>query len=108
VLVHFVPDSNIVIAMPVACFIMVLAFGATNGFRGTSNAVATVISTNTLRPVPAVIWSGIMNFVGVLVGGIAVAHAQVETLPPDVLTPRDGAPAVPVLVAIFAGGCSTC
>jgi PiT family inorganic phosphate transporter len=43
-----------------------------------------------------------MNFVGVLVGGIAVAYALVEILPPDTLTPPDGSPAVPMLVAIFA------
>jgi PiT family inorganic phosphate transporter len=100
-LVHFTPASGIVIAMLVACFIMVLAFEATNGFHDTSNAVATVIYTHALKPVPAVIWSGLMNFTGVLVGGIAVAYALVEILPPDVLTPPDGSPAVPMLVAIF-------
>jgi inorganic phosphate transporter, PiT family len=101
-LVHFVASSGIIIVMLVACFVMVLAFEATNGFHDTSNAVATVIYTNTLKPGPAVIWSGIMNFVGVMVGGIAVAYALVGILPPDVLTPPDGAPAVPMLVSIFA------
>ena len=48
------------------------------------------------------IWSGTLNFIGVLVGGIAVAYALVEILPPDVLTPPDGAPALPMLVSIFA------
>ncbi len=100
-LVHFVPSSAAVIAMLAGCFLLVLAFEATNGFHDTSNAVATVIYTNTLRPIPAVIWSGIMNFIGVLVGGIAVAYALVEILPPDVLTPPNGAPAVPMLVALF-------
>ena len=42
-----------------------------------------------------------MNFIGVLVGGIAVAYALVEILPPDVLTPPDGSPAVPMLVSLF-------
>jgi PiT family inorganic phosphate transporter len=37
----------------------------------------------------------------VLVGGIAVAYALVEILPPDVLTPPDGSPAVPMLVSLF-------
>jgi inorganic phosphate transporter, PiT family len=100
-LVHFAPASSIVVAMLIACFVMVLAFEATNGFHDTSNAVATVIYTHALTPVPAVVWSGLMNFVGVLVGGIAVAYALVEILPPDVLTPPDGSPAVPMLVAIF-------
>jgi len=100
-LVHFVPSSGIIIAMLVACFAMVLAFEATNGFHDSSNAVATVIYTQSLKPVQAVVWSGAMNFVGVLVGGIAVAYALVGILPPDVLTPPDGAPAVPMLVSLF-------
>jgi PiT family inorganic phosphate transporter len=100
-LVHVTPASGIVVAMLVACFLMVLAFEATNGFHDTSNAVATVIYTHALKPVQAVVWSGVVNFIGVLVGGIAVAYALVEILPPDVLTPPDGSPAVPMLVAIF-------
>ncbi len=100
-LLHVAPASGLVVAILVACFVLVLAFEATNGFHDTSNAVATVIYTNSLKPIPAVVWSGIMNFVGVLVGGIAVAYALVEILPPDVLTPPDGAPALPMLVALF-------
>jgi PiT family inorganic phosphate transporter len=100
-LAHVIPASGVVIAILIGCFILVLAFEATNGFHDTSNAVATVIYTNTLKPVPAVIWSGIMNFIGVMVGGIAVAYALVEILPPDVLTPPDGAPALPMLIALF-------
>ena len=101
-LAHFSPSSDIVIAMLVCCFLLVLAFEATNGFHDTANADATVIYTNALPPVPAVIWSGLLNFIGVLVGGIAVAYALVEILPPDVLTPPDGSPAVPMLVSLFA------
>lgn len=100
-LLHIAPASDLVIALLITCFVLVLAFEATNGFHDTSNAVATVIYTNSLKPVPAVIWSGTMNFVGVLVGGIAVAYALVEILPPDVLTPPDGAPALPMLVSLF-------
>lgn len=100
-LVHFMPSSSIVVAMLVICLILVLAFEATNGFHDSSNAVATVIYTQSLKPAQAVVWSGLMNFIGVLVGGIAVAYALVQILPPDVLTPPDGAPAVPMLLAIF-------
>jgi inorganic phosphate transporter, PiT family len=100
-LAHFAPSSTIITVMLVACLIMVLAFEASNGFHDSSNAVATVIYTNSLEPVPAVVWSGLMNLVGVLVGGISVAYALVTILPPDVLTPPDGSPAVPMLVSIF-------
>ncbi|SPB18028.1 phosphate transporter [Caballeronia novacaledonica] len=101
-LAHFAPSSTIVIALLIVCLIMVLAFEASNGFHDSSNAVATVIYTNSLKPVPAVVWSGVMNLAGVLIGGISVAFALVRILPPDVLTPPDGSPAVPMLVSIFA------
>jgi PiT family inorganic phosphate transporter len=88
-LAHLAPSSPVVIVMLVVCLIMVLAFEASNGFHDSSNAVATVIYTHSLEPVPAVVWSGVMNLIGVLVGGISVAYALVEILPPDVLTPPD-------------------
>jgi len=61
-----------------------------------------VIYTKSLRPVPAVVWSGIMNFIGLIAGGIAVAYALVELIPPEVLTPPDGSAAAGMLVAVFA------
>jgi inorganic phosphate transporter, PiT family len=51
---------------------MVILFEATNGFHDAANAVATVIYTKSLQPGPAVVLSGVMNFIGVLTGGIAV------------------------------------
>jgi phosphate/sulfate permease len=56
--------------------IMVIMFEATNGFHDAANAVATVIYTKSLQPGPAAVRSGVMNFVGVLVGGIAVEDAN--------------------------------
>src|ERR1700733_1093107 len=78
-----------------------MAFEATNGFHDAANAVATVIYTKSLQPGQAVVWSGFMNFLGVLIGGISVAYALVELLPAEVLSPPSGAPAVPMLVALF-------
>jgi len=80
---------------------MVMMFEATNGFHDAANAVATVIYTKSLKPAPAVIWSGFINFLGVLIGGIAVAYALVELLPAEVLTPPDGGPAVAMLVSLL-------
>lgn len=50
------------------CFVAVCFFEAINGFHDTANAVATVIYTNTLKPVTAVIWSGFWNFLGAFLG----------------------------------------
>ena len=86
--------------------IMVIMFEATNGFHDAANAVATVIYTKSLQPSQAVVLSGIMNFVGVLVGGIAVAYALVELLPAEVLSPPDGGPAVAMLVSLFVAALS--
>ena len=100
-LAHLIPASTGSLAVLVFCLVLVLAFEATNGFHDTANAVATVIYTHSLPPFPAVVLSGVMNFGGVLLGGVAVAYTMVELLPPDVLTPPDGNPATAMLVAIF-------
>ncbi|HEV3345154.1 MAG TPA: anion permease [Pirellulales bacterium] len=64
---------------------VVCCFEAINGFHDTANAVATVIYTNSLRPWKAVVWSGICNFLGVYLGGIAVAFTIVHLLPVELL-----------------------
>jgi PiT family inorganic phosphate transporter len=65
----------------IVCLLAVCFFEAINGFHDTANAVATVIYTNTLKPVQAVVWSGIWNFIGVYVGGIAVAMGIIKLIP---------------------------
>ena len=95
------PSSSIASAVLIFCFVLVLAFEFSNGFHDTANAVATVIYTNSLKPVPAVVLSGVMNFLGVILGGVAVAFTLVELLPPDVLTPPNGNPAIAMLLALF-------
>jgi PiT family inorganic phosphate transporter len=57
----------------VVCILAVCFFEAINGFHDTANAVATVIYTKTLPPVFAVVWTGTWNFIGAMLGGIAVA-----------------------------------
>ncbi|HEY5101860.1 MAG TPA: inorganic phosphate transporter [Steroidobacteraceae bacterium] len=98
---HLDPTSALAFGLLVFSLVMVMMFEVTNGFHDAANAVATVIYTKSLKPVQAVVWSGFMNFLGVLVGGIAVAYALVELLPPEVLTPPDGGPAVAMLVSLF-------
>ena len=61
--------------------LIALGFEFVNGFHDTANAVASVIYTHSLDPHVAVIWSGIWNFIGVLVSSGAVAFAIVSLLP---------------------------
>ncbi|MCP1274528.1 inorganic phosphate transporter [Gluconobacter albidus] len=98
---HFDPSSAVSLVALCLCFVLVCVFEFANGFHDTANAVATVIYTNSLKPTVAVVWSGLMNLLGVILGGISVAYALVELLPPDVLSPPSGNPAVPMLVALF-------
>jgi inorganic phosphate transporter, PiT family len=95
------PASALAIALLIFCFVMVVLFEATNGFHDAANAVATVIYTKSLSPEQAVVLSGFLNFLGVLLGGIAVAYALVELIPAEVLSPPSGGPAVGMLVALF-------
>ncbi|MCW6512704.1 inorganic phosphate transporter [Lichenifustis flavocetrariae] len=100
-LAFLAPGSPATLAFLFACLLLVLVFEFSNGVHDTANAVATVIYTHSLKPVPAVVWSGLMNFLGVILGGIAVAFALVELIPPDVLSPPDGGVAVGMLAALF-------
>jgi inorganic phosphate transporter, PiT family len=95
------PASSLALGLLVFALAMVIIFEATNGFHDAANAVATVIYTKSLQPGQAVVLSGFMNFLGVLLGGIAVAYALVELLPAEVLSPPDGGPAVAMLVSLF-------
>jgi hypothetical protein len=65
-------------ALLLGALLVALAFEFVNGFHDTANAVATVIYTNTLKSTAAVVVSGVCNFAGVFVGGIAVAMAIIR------------------------------
>lgn len=65
--------------------LLALSFEFVNGFHDTANAVATVIYTHTLPAVPAVIWSGFFNFLGVLTSSGAVAFSIVHLLPAELV-----------------------
>jgi PiT family inorganic phosphate transporter len=62
-----------------------LGFEFVNGFHDTANAVATVIYTNSLPPRAAVVWSGVWNFVGVLLSSGVVAFGIVSLLPVELI-----------------------
>ena len=69
----------------VAALVIAFGFEVINGFHDTANAVATVIYTKSMKPTPAVVWSGLWNFIGVHAGGIGVAFSIVHLLPVDLL-----------------------
>jgi len=66
---------------------LLIAFGFefVNGFHDTANAVATVIYTHSMKPLTAVIWSGVFNFLGVLASTGAVAYGIVMLLPVELI-----------------------
>jgi PiT family inorganic phosphate transporter len=71
------------------CIVFVCVFEFINGFHDTANAVATVIYTNTLKPQVAVVYSAILNAVGVFLGGIAVAVGIINMLPVETLVSQN-------------------
>ncbi len=88
---HFLADlTPATAALLIGALVLAFGFEAINGFHDTANAVATVIYTNTLKPWYAVVWSGIWNFVGVVVSSGAVAYSIVALLPVELVHPRRG------------------
>ncbi|MEE7494048.1 inorganic phosphate transporter [Methylobacterium oryzae] len=92
--VSLVADMNAVGEAPLAygafallglALLIALAFEFVNGFHDTANAVATVIYTHSLPPLVAVIWSGVFNFLGVMLSSGAVAYAIVTLLPVELI-----------------------
>lgn len=71
------------------CILCACIFEFINGFHDTANAVATVIYTKSLQPMPSVVLSGVMNSIGVFAGGIAVAMGIVNLLPPESLVNQE-------------------
>jgi inorganic phosphate transporter, PiT family len=65
--------------------LVALGFEFVNGFHDTANAVATVIYTHSLEPHIAVVWSGMWNFIGVLVSTGTVAFGILSLLPVELI-----------------------
>jgi PiT family inorganic phosphate transporter len=80
----FIGEVNLtggILAIFLLCYLFVVAFEFVNGFHDTANAVATVIYTKALKPLVAVPFSGICNFLGVFTGGVAVAMGILKLVP---------------------------
>lgn len=85
----------------VLAIILACVFEFINGFHDTANAVATVIYTNSLKPTTAVVYSGVLNFIGVLTGGIGVAMGIVNLLPMEVLVDSNVSHGLCLILAIL-------
>lgn len=78
-----------------------LGFEFVNGFHDTANAVATVIYTRAMKPVHAVLWSGLWNFLGVITAGIGVAYSIVYLLPVDLLVSAGSGATMAMVLALL-------
>jgi PiT family inorganic phosphate transporter len=78
----------------VVAIMLALAFDFVNGFHDTANAVATVIYTKALKPTVAIVSSGILNFLGAVVVGTAVAKVITKIIPAEHAT-------LPLVVAVL-------
>ncbi len=76
----YLPYLLLLVALLIA-----LGFEFVNGFHDTANAVATVIYTHSLPAEFAVMWSGLFNFLGVLLSSGAVAFGIVSLLPVELI-----------------------
>jgi PiT family inorganic phosphate transporter len=85
----------------VLCLVLACTFEFVNGFHDTANAVATVIYTNSMKPTTAVVYSGILNFLGVMTGGIAVAMGIVNLLPMEVLVDNNVYHGIAMILALL-------
>src|SRR5262252_7791290 len=65
--------------------LVALGFEFVNGFHDTANAVATVIYTHSLDPHVAVAWSGLCNFLGVVLSTGIVAFSIISLLPVELI-----------------------
>jgi inorganic phosphate transporter, PiT family len=93
-------DTSLTIVL-LLCLLAACAFEFINGFHDTANAVATVIYTHSLKPRIAVIMSGLCNFVGVYIGGIAVAMGIVNLLPVEALVDANMSHGIAMIMALI-------
>lgn len=93
-------DTTLTILL-IICLLCACFFEFINGFHDTANAVATVIYTNSMKPTVAVVFSGLLNFAGVMLGGITVAMGIVNLLPMDALVDTNPYHGIAMILALL-------
>jgi PiT family inorganic phosphate transporter len=77
-----------VVTYVILIVLVAFAFDFINGFHDSANAIATVVGTRVLKPLPAVMWAAFFNFVALFTVGTAVAKAIGKgMIDLDVVTP---------------------
>jgi PiT family inorganic phosphate transporter len=84
-----------------AALLLAFGFEFVNGFHDTANAVATVIYTRSMPPTLAVVWSGSMNLLGVLLSSGAVAFGVVALLPVELVIHAGSGPGYAMVFAML-------
>ncbi len=73
------------------------AFDFVNGFHDTANAVATIIYSRAMKGRDAIIMSGVLNFLGAVIVGTAVAMVITKVIPEDKVS-------IQLILAALVGG----
>jgi inorganic phosphate transporter, PiT family len=95
------PTSALPFILLGIALLVALGFEFVNGFHDTANAVATVIYTHTLSPQIAVVWSGMWNFIGVLVSTGGVAFGIISLLPVELILQVGGGAGFAMVFALL-------
>jgi PiT family inorganic phosphate transporter len=95
------PSSVLPFVLLGVALLIALGFEFVNGFHDTANAVATVIYTHSLEPHAAVLWSGVWNFIGVLVSTGTVAFGIISLLPVELILQVGGSAGFAMVFALL-------
>jgi phosphate/sulfate permease len=93
-------ETDVFILLSIA-ILAACCFEFINGFHDTANAVATVIYTNSLKPTQAVVYSGLLNFIGVITGGVGVGMSIVNLLPVELLIDQNVYHSIAMVMAML-------
>lgn len=70
----------------IVVIVLALVFDFINGFHDAANSIATVVSTQVLSPLTAVIWAALFNFIAYWVFELKVADTIAKTIRPENIT----------------------
>ena len=70
----------------IVVIVLALIFDFINGFHDAANSIATVVSTQVLSPLTAVIWAAMFNFLAYWIFELKVADTVAKTVRPENIT----------------------